>query len=109
MNGISFAKIRIGLLLLPVVICGCRNYQLPSFRRSEVGVNEVNQSLSYHDPLSDVDSGPWVERPRGFERPRAMPRRTEEKREITNQLLGNEGGNSSIPSSASRYPDSVTP
>ena len=110
MNGISFARIRrIGLVILPILVMGCKNYQLPSLRRSDVGVNAVNQSLTYHDPLGDVDAGPWVERPRGFERARATPRRTEEKFQITNQLTGNNAGSTETPTSASRYPDSVTP
>ncbi|MBS0261076.1 MAG: hypothetical protein JSS02_03900 [Planctomycetes bacterium] len=110
MNGISFARIRrFGIAVLPLLALGCRNYQLPSLHRSEVGRDQVNQSFTYHDPNSDVDAGPWVERPRGFERARAAPRRTEEKFEITNQRLNNDGGSAVTPMSASRYPDSVTP
>jgi hypothetical protein len=110
MNGISIFRIRqIGFLVIPFLALGCRNYQLPSLHRSAVESSQVNREFTYHDPNSDTDAGPWVERPRGFERPRAAPRRTEDKFEITKQITGADDGSTGTPSSASRYPNSVTP
>ncbi|HEY3963351.1 MAG TPA: hypothetical protein VGM05_02265 [Planctomycetaceae bacterium] len=104
MNGIS-RKIRLAGCALLVV--GCRNTQFPSLAPSQTSARAVNQSFAYHDPSPDIDAGPWVERPRGFERARAAPRRVDEKYNLTMQ--GEEGAPASSNPSASNYPSSVNP
>lgn len=104
MIGIS-RKIRLAGCAL--ILVGCRNVQYPSLAPSQI--NAERQSFAYHDPTPDTDAGPWVERPRGFERPRAVPRRVLEKEEITEELIRNNGGAANSNPSASRYPNSVNP
>lgn len=106
MNGI-LKKIRVAGFALLLV--GCRNTQFPSLAPSQVGRSEVNQSFAYHDPSPDTEAGPWVERQRGFERARSMPRRVDERRAITDELVRSTEGVSSNNPSASRYPNSVNP
>ena len=104
MNGIM-RKIRLAACALLLV--GCRNTQLPSFATSNV--NAERQSFAYHDPSPDQEAGPWVERPRGFERARAVPRRVLERDTITNEIMRTDGAGSNNNPSASRYPASVNP
>jgi hypothetical protein len=106
MNGIS-RKIRLAACAL--VLVGCRNTQYPTFTPSGVSRSQVNQSFAYHDPNPDIEAGPWIERPRGFERPRATPERVEERARITNQLMQQEGAPVGNSPAASRYPNSVNP
>lgn len=106
MNGIS-RNLRLAACAL--VLVGCRNTQYPSFTPSAVSRNQVNRSFAYHDPNPDTDAGPWIERPRGFERPRATPERVNEKYKITDQLLQQEGAPVGNSPAASRYPNSVNP
>ena len=104
MNGISSRAIRLaGCALL---LAGCRNIQYPSLAPSQVAAER--QGFAYHDPSADTDAGPWVERPRGFERPRATPRRVLEKESITNDILRRDGAPGAPPPATSRYPDSVS-
>lgn len=111
MNGIS-RKIRLAGCAI-VLLAGCRNVQYPSFgwSRSTAGeqIAADRQAMVYHDPEPDTEAGPWVERPRGFERPRAAPRRVDERYEITQELNKRDGAPSTTNPSASRYPNSVTP
>ena len=106
MNGIS-RKIRLAGCAL--VLVGCKNTQYPSFAPSSVNRNQVNQSFAYHDPNADTDAGPWIERPRGFERPRATPKRVDDRYETTMEMMQRDGATSGNNPSASRYPSSVNP
>jgi len=65
----------------------------------------ARRSFEFHDPEPDVDFGPNIERPRGFERQRAVPRRSLER------WLNRSGAGAStgLAPSAERYPNSVTP
>jgi hypothetical protein len=107
MNGVSQKFCAIPLLAL--LLSGCKNVQTPTLAPSRVDEQSVNRDFSYHDPLPDNDAGPFVERQRGFERPRALPRRAEERYQITNQLQMRDGEATGTNPSASRYPNSVEP
>lgn len=104
MNGISRKICLAGCTLL---LIGCRNTQYPNL--SPTQVNSERRSFAYHDPTPDTEAGPWIERPRGFERQRAEPRRVVEKDAITNELIRGEGAAPGNNPSASRYPASVNP
>jgi hypothetical protein len=106
MNGIS-GKIRLAVCV--VVLAGCRNTQYPTWTPSGVSQSQVNRSFAYHDPNPDIEAGPWIERPRGFERARAVPERVDERARITNDLMQRDGAPASNNPSVSRYPGSVNP
>ena len=90
MNGISRT---IRLAACAFVLVGCKNTRLPTFGPSAVNRDQVNRTFDYQDPNPDTDAGPWVERPRGFERPRATPRRVDETRATTDALEQQSGIN----------------
>jgi hypothetical protein len=106
MNGIS-RTIRLATCVL--ILAGCQNTKTPTLGRSSVDRTVVNRTFDYQDPNPDTDAGPWVERPRGFERPRAVPRRVDETRATTDDLLQRDGAAVNGNPSVSRYPNSVTP
>jgi hypothetical protein len=64
-------------------------------------------SYNYLNPLPDQTLGTPFELPRGFELPRAQPRRAQENF-ATTESITNSGGAVSNPAS-SRYPSSVNP
>ena len=106
MNGIS-AKIRWAAALL--LLAGCKSTQYPSLAPSKVDRESINRSYSYHDPFADNDNGPYFDRPRGYERPRALARKAEETYQMTNQIQQSNGDPVGTNPSASRYPNSVEP
>lgn len=107
MNGILRNALLAGCT---VFLAGClspKYTRLPTLRPSDV--ESERQALTYHDPNPDRDMGPPIDRPRGFDRPRAEPRRILEHQAITNQILRDGGEETDNNPSASRYPGSVNP
>ncbi len=106
MNGVM---LRIRLAGCAVLLAGCispQNTRLPTLgyncdTRAERG------SYNYLNPLPDQSVGTPFEQPRGFELPRAQPRRAQENFATTEAITGS-GGAVSSPA-ASRYPGSVNP
>ncbi len=98
----AFARMRWALCL--GLLTGCVSSQhtrLPSLAYNRPDVER--RSYEYHDPSPDREAGPEIERPRGFERQRAEPRRI-------NERAGNvtsAGVQSGLSPSAARYPNSV--
>jgi hypothetical protein len=64
-------------------------------------------SYGYLNPLPDPSIGTAFEQPRGFEFPRAVPKRAQDNFATTDEITGR-GGAVSTPA-ASRYPQSVSP
>ena len=86
--------------------CGCLNPFNTRFPTVGTAPPPVEaRSYTLHDPFPDEDVGPdTMTRPRGFEEPRAEPRKTLEGR----ALLGLEPvPNSTIPPSSFNYPNTV--
>lgn len=107
MNGVWLG---IRLAGCAVLLAGCvspKYTRFPTLRPSDPVAER--QSFTYHNPLPDAYSGANVERPRGFERPRAEPQAANERDAITNGILGTSGGGTSNNPSASRYPATVNP
>ena len=103
--------VRIRLAGCAALLAGCvspQNTRLPTLGYGDPRAER--QSYVYHNPLPERESGPAIERPRGFEFQRAEPRRTLERDSITQGIVG-AGGNfdSSVNPSASKYPNSVNP
>lgn len=95
---------RICCLGCAALFVGCisrENTRLPTLRPSPT------ESYVYHNPLPDREAGQAVDLPRGFDRQRSEPTRTQERRTITDSIVGASGGGSSNNPSASKYPGSV--
>lgn len=86
-----------------VAACGCFtpfNTRLPTLNTPPAPVEK--QSYSIHDPFPDEDLGPdTMSRPRGFNEPRAEPRKILESR----ALLGLDAV--PAPSTSFDYPDAI--
>lgn len=85
------------------LFCGCVNpvnTRLPTLGTPPAPVEQ--QSYSIHDPFPDEELGPsTMSRPRGFDEPRAEPRKTLESR----ALLGLD--RAPLPPNSFNYPDTV--
>lgn len=96
---------RLHLVLCAVAMAGCVSSQhtrLPTLGYNRPDVER--RSYEFHDPAPDREAGPEIERPRGFERQRAEPRRIMEQ--YSNQ--SGSGVQSGLRPSAAKYPNSVT-
>src|SRR5579872_2451630 len=92
------------------LLAGCitpQNTRLPTLGYGDPRAER--QSYTYANPLPDRESGPAIERPRGFEFQRAEPVRSQERSAITKDILGTGGAAPALNPSASKYPDSVSP
>ena len=101
---------RIRFLGCAALVAGCitsQNTRLPTLRPSPP--SDERASYVYHNPLPDQEAGPPVDLPRGFERQRSEPVRSQERRSITDSIVQNNGGGSSNDPSASKYPSTVEP
>jgi hypothetical protein len=86
-----------------VAVCGCltpNNTRLPTLDTPPPPVEK--RSYSIHDPFPDEELGPdTMTRPRGFNEPRAEPRKILESR----ALLGLD--QAPLPPNSFNYPDTV--
>ncbi len=86
-----------------LAVCGCLtpyNTRLPTLDSPPAPVEK--RSYSIHDPFPDEDLGPdTMTRPRGFNEPRAEPRKTLESQ----SLLGLD--KAPLPPNSFNYPDAV--
>jgi hypothetical protein len=106
MNGVT---LRIRLVGCALLLGGCispRDTRLPTLRGNPDTRAERN-SYGYLNPLPDSTGAIFYEQPRGFDLPRAQPRRAQDNFATTEEITGR-GGAVSSPA-ASRYPQSVTP
>jgi hypothetical protein len=106
MNGVW---LRLGLAACAAFASGCissRTTRLPTLGWGDP--KSEARSYSYHDPLAERETGPFVERPRAMDRQRPEARRTLEHYEET-ELMTRPTGYRSSADSAAHYPDSVTP
>lgn len=100
--------LKFGVLACVAAIGGCRTDQtrLPTLGWGDTKAEA--RSYNYVDPLAEQENGPFVERPRGFDRQRTEPRRTQQHFEQTREMISPTGAQSQA-ESAARYPESVTP
>ncbi len=92
-----------------VLVAGCispRDTRLPTLRGNPNTRAEGN-SYGYVSPLPEPTGALFYEQPRGFEFPRALPKRVQDASAETDIRTGR-GGAVSTPA-ASRYPQSVNP
>jgi hypothetical protein len=101
--------LRIRLVGCVVLLAGCispRDTRLPTLGFNPNPRAERN-SYEYLNPLPDTTVGTPFEQPRGFEFPRAQPKRVQDNSATTDEITGR-GGAVSSPA-ASRYPQSINP
>jgi hypothetical protein len=102
---------RVGLVGCAALLAGCispQSTRLPSLSYNR-DVRSERQSYNYLYPLADPSGQGYQTAQRGFEYPRAEPRRALEKDETTRAILGTSGVNTGLSPAVSRYPASVTP
>jgi hypothetical protein len=108
MNGVRLRIRLVGCaVLLALLLAGCispQNTRLPTLGYRDP---RAERNSEYLNPLPDSTGAMIYEQPRGFEYPRAQPRRAQDNSATTDSITGN-GGAVSSPA-ASRYPQSINP
>jgi hypothetical protein len=98
--------LRISLAGCALLLAGCQSTRFPTISSRDTSVER--QSLNYLNPLPDRSGPGYQALPRGFDYPRAEPRRAQERAAITDEITSGETVPASNPS-VSRYPRSVNP
>jgi hypothetical protein len=98
--------LRISLAGCALLLAGCQSTRFPTLSSRDTNVER--QSLNYLNPLPDRSGPGYQALPRGFDYPRAEPRRAQERAEITDAITSGDTVPASNPS-VSRYPRSVNP
>jgi hypothetical protein len=101
--------LRISLVGCALLLAGCQSTRFPTLSSRDTSVER--QSLNYLNPLPDRSGPGYQALPRGFDYPRAEPRRAQERAAITATIEEMNSGET-VPASnpsVSRYPRSVNP
>jgi hypothetical protein len=103
------ALLRFGVAACTLLAAGCispQDTRLPTLGYRDTRTER--QSFNYLNPLPDRSGPGYQALPRGFDYPRAEPRRAQERAAITEEITGGDTVPASNPS-VSRYPRSVNP
>jgi hypothetical protein len=104
------ALFRSGLAGCALLMAGCQTTKFPTLGYNP-DVRAERQSYNYLNPLPDRSGPGYQALPRGFDYPRAEPRKAQEKAAITANIEEMNSGET-VPASnpaVSRYPRSVNP
>jgi hypothetical protein len=101
------ALLRMSLAGCALLLAGCQSTRFPTLGYSR-DTRAERQSLNYLNPLPDRSGPGYQALPRGFDYPRAEPRRAQERAAITEEITCGDTVPATNPS-VSRYPRSVNP